>query len=195
MRTRPQGYSLVEMVIAVAIIGLVTAVSLPSFASLQRRSALRAASAELRSIFHLVRSRAIARNANSGLKFFQVAGVWVFGVYDDGDGDGVRNDDIARGIDRLAMAPRVVLPESTAIAIGLPGYSLRDPGGDRITASSSPVRFNRSSLCSFSPLGEATPGTIYLTDRAGELHAVRVYGATAKMRVLRYDRESRRWVQ
>ncbi len=194
MRTHRQGYALIELLTVGAIVGLIAAVSIPAIGPLQRRAALRASASELRAIFHLARSRAIARNANCGIKFLPVGGEWRFAVYDDGDGDGVRNDDIARRIDVLVSPQRPVLRESKVVTIGLPAQAFRDPDGERVTPASSPVRFNRSSICSFSPLGESTPGTIYITDRAGELYAVRVYGATAKMRVLRYDRGTRRWV-
>jgi hypothetical protein len=88
---------------------------------------------------------------------------------------------------------RRVLRESTLATIGLLPQAVTDPDGDRLLPTASPVQFNTSQLCSFSPLGESTPGTIYITDRADQLYAVRVYGATAKMRVLRYDGGRRRW--
>jgi Tfp pilus assembly protein FimT len=182
------------MLTSVAIIGLLALAGVPAFATMQRRAALRAASHELRSIFCAARGRAISRNANCGLRFFQAGGVWVFGVYDDGDGDGVRSNDIAAGIDPLAGAPRVVLPESDSVTIGLPSHSIKDPAGKAMSPSSSPVKFNASSICSFSPLGESTPGTIYLRDRAGDTWAVRVYGGSARIRVLRYDAKAQKWV-
>lgn len=193
MRPAQRGYSLVELLTAVAILAVLVLVSVPAFASMRRRSAVRLASYELRTIFHLTRSRAIARNAHAGLRFTKLGSTWHFAVYDDGDRDGVRSDDIARGTDRIVAPPRVVLRESTLATIGLLPQTVTDPDGDRLLPTASPVVFNRSQLCSFSPLGEATPGTIYITDRFGELYAVRVYGATAKMRVLRYDVLRRRW--
>ena len=189
-----RGTTLVEMLTVAAAIGVLALAGVPAFASIQRRAALRAASQELRSIFHLARSRAIARNANCGLRFFKVAGKWCFGVYDDGDHDGVRTNDIQSGVDRLVGAPRVALPESDAVTIGLPPDSILDPAGSPLSPASSPVKFNASAICSFSPLGESTPGTIYLRDRAGEVFAVRVYGASAKVRVLRYQRSTQKWV-
>jgi hypothetical protein len=56
------------------------------------------------------------------------------------------------------------------------------------------VQFGRSTICSFSPLGESSSGTIYLTARGRDLWAVRVYGATAKIRILRYVRSTGKWV-
>lgn len=193
-KRRELGYALMEMITAAAIIGLFAVAAAPAFASLQRRAALRAASSELRAIFRLARSRAIARNANCGIRFFKVGGEWQFGMYDDGDRDGVRKEDIAKGIDRLIGRPRVVLPESRSVAIGLPSQSIKDPAGAPLSPSSSPVKFNASAICSFSPLGESTPGTIYMRDREGEVYAVRVYGASAKVRVLRYVRDTQKWV-
>lgn len=194
MRTRERAFSLAETLTVVAIVGLIVAVSVPGFSALRRRAALRSASAQLRTIFHEARSRAIARGEHCGLKFLRIGAEWHFAIYDDGDGDGVRNDDIKSGKDRMVEPPRVVLPESRAVTIGLTSDSIRDPDGDPLPPTKSPVAFNASTICSFSPIGQSTPGTIYLTDRAGDLFAVRVYGATARIRVLRYVRTTKRWI-
>ena len=195
MRKRTSGFTLLELLAVLCIIGLMVLAAVPAFATVRRKAMLRAASVELRSIFHLARSRAIAKGANCGLKFMMLGGEWHFAIYDDADGDGVRNDDIAEGIDRMVKPPRVVFPTSRVVRIGLLDKTIRDPDGDRLVPATSPVRFNRSSICSFSHLGESTPGTIYLTDRGQDLYAVRVYGATAKIRVLRYDQGTGRWTK
>jgi len=189
-----RGFSLMELLTVVSIIGLIVAVAVPSFLNLRRRAALRAASAELRTQFHLARSRAISRNVNCGLKFLLLGGEWHFAVYQDGDHDGVRNDDIKSGKDRLVARPRVVFPTSRAVTIGLLNVAIKDPDGDLLSPKKSPVVFNKSAICSFSPLGESSSGTIYLTDRGLDLYAVRVYGASAKIRVLRYVRGTGKWV-
>lgn len=58
-----------------------------------------------------------------------------------------------------------------------------------------PIRFNQSDLASFGPLGTATPGTLYLTDRRSRLTAVRVTSRTGRVRVLRYDPGARTWLE
>lgn len=189
--SKRNGYSLMELLVTISILGLIATVAIPNFTKMRRRIALRAAASELRSIFHLARMEAIARNRNCGLKFSRTAGVWVFTMYVDGDGDGVRNDDIASGADRPVGPSRVVFPESPIVTIGLLDVPVKDPDGDLVK---SPVAFNASSICAFSPYGESTPGTIYITDGDGDLWCVRVFGASAKVRTLRYDRDRRRWL-
>lgn len=187
------GYTLIELLTVIAIVGLFVGLTVPAFANMQRRAALRAAAGQLRAIFHLARSRALERGSNSGVKFFQAEGEWQYAIYDDGDGDGVRNDDIQRRIDRRVTMPRRALQETKTVTIGLLRRQIKDPDGDRLLPNASPIHFNRSAICSFTPLGESTPGTIYLTDRRDEIYAVRVFGATAKIRTLRYDAGSRTW--
>jgi prepilin-type N-terminal cleavage/methylation domain-containing protein len=193
MRPTERGFTLPELLTTIAIIGMIVSISVPGFLNYQRRNAVRAAAKEIRSIFHMARSRAITRQAHAGLKFSVVAGEWRYTICDDGDGDGLRNDDLANGVDRCADLPRPVLRESRFATIGLPSVPITDPDGDPLPPTRSPVQFNSSTICSFSPLGQSTPGTIYLTNRDDDAYAVRVYGASARIRVLRYDPSRARW--
>lgn len=179
-----RGVSLIELLVVIAIAGLFVAISVPSLTQISRKRELKAAAAELRAIFRNVRMRAVARSANSAVKFREIGGVWHYGYFDDGDGDGVRNDDILSGADPMSAPYRVVFGSTGKVRIGLPGRAVWDAErGEAIEPDASPVRFNRSTLCSFSPNGSSTPGSIYLTDGATEAAVVVVYGASGKVRL------------
>lgn len=192
---RKRGFTLIELLIAIAIIGLTTAIAVPQWQSFRRRAAVGAAAGEIRSIFRVVRSRAITRGANAGVKFTRGPYDWQYTIYDDGDGDGVRNDDIQKGIDRRVSGPLYVIRGRELAAISIPASVRVDPDGAAMPSGASPVQFGSSTICSFSPIGESTPGTIYLADAAGLAYAVRVFGGSARVRMLRYNAQRRRWEQ
>ncbi|HSP14230.1 MAG TPA: GspH/FimT family pseudopilin [Thermoanaerobaculia bacterium] len=190
---RTQGFSLIELLIVVAIIGLTAGVATPHAQSLRRRAAVRATVAEIRAMFRAARSRAVTRSANAGVKFTQGARDWQFAIYDDGDGDGVRTDDIKSGIDRRATKSRNVSPDPELASVALPSIVAVDPDGAPMKSGASPVQFGSSKICSFSAMGQATSGTIYLADSGGEAWCVRVFGGSGRVRLLRYDAKRRRW--
>jgi hypothetical protein len=70
-----------------------------------------------------------------------------------------------------------------------------DPGspGHYLDRIDDPIRFNSSDICSFSPMGESTPGSVYLWDSHDGMAVLRVFGGTAKVRSLYYRRGERGW--
>jgi len=189
---RSHGYSLLELLTVVTIIGIIALCAIPAFANYRRRMSVLAAAEQLRNIFRLTRQRAITSGHNVGVKF--IAGrEWTYAVYEDGDGDGVRNDDIDRRIDRRLSGPAVLMPSFHIATIGLLQTTVKDPDGDALKPDASPVQFGRSTICSFSPMGSSTPGTVYLIDGGGQLWAARCTGNGGRVRVLRYDSSRKKW--
>jgi hypothetical protein len=136
----------------------------------------------------------LTRNVNVGVKFRRNGDRYEWALYRDGNGNGVRTAEIARGIDRplgiaIPWSRRDVLPgifsDCRVPDPGSPGAYLDRPGD--------PIRFNASDICSFSPAGESTPGSIYLSDGRSRMAVVRVLGRTAKIRVLYWRKGQRGW--
>jgi len=187
-----RGYSLIELLTVVAILGVMVLCAIPAFGNYRRRMSIIAASEELRSILRTTRSRAISSGRNAGVKFIS-GREWTYAIYEDGDGDGIRNDDITRGTDRRTFGPAVVMPSFHLATIGLLKTTVKDPDGDPLKPDASPVQFGRSTICSFSPLGGGTPGTLYLIDGGGQLWAARVHGSGGRVRLLRYHDGLKKW--
>ena len=82
------------------------------------------------------------------------------------------------------------------VRLGLPPggpYPEAPPGTGRLVAGDDPVRFGRSDLVSFSPVGSASSGTLYVTDGRDGLFAIVLYGPTSRLRVWRFRPLERRW--
>jgi prepilin-type N-terminal cleavage/methylation domain-containing protein len=192
---REHGLTMLEILVVLAIVGVVAIASAPAFANYRRAASLRAEVAEVRGILRAVRSRAIMRSTHAGVKFIRAGNVWTYALYDDGNGNGIRSGEITSGVDRRYAGPSILMPQYNIAGIALLSTTIRDPDGDPLPPTASAVQFGSSTICSFSPVGSATPGTIYITDGANRLCAVRVYGASGRVRVLRYDPVARRWNQ
>jgi len=189
------GFSILELLVVLAVVAMVAAAGVPAFHSIQSGLAVRNALGEIRSILQMTRSRAIASNRHTAVRFMRDRNRFRYAIYQDGDWDGVRNDDIARRIDKPIVTSREVLRGVSRAWIGLPPHPVADPDtGIPMRPGSSVVRFNRSMLCSFSPSGSGTSGSVFVTD-GGEITAViRVFGATGRIRSQRFDRNLGRWV-
>ncbi|MEE8138909.1 MAG: GspH/FimT family pseudopilin [Thermoanaerobaculia bacterium] len=196
-KTRAAGFQMLEVVVILAIIGLVSTLGLPSLLRLTRSQRVGLAAAELVGVLRTARSQAIRYSSRVGVKF-RVGddGRVSFALYRDGDGDGVRTRDIASGVDPQVAPFRELAHLGRDVRFGFPpGPAPRDPGNPRrrLGRLDDPIRFNRSDLASFDPLGGSTPGSLYLTDGRYHLKVVRVFGYTGKVKVLSYDPGSETW--
>jgi hypothetical protein len=191
---REGGFTLLELVTGLAVVALILGLTLPLVGDTARRLRLRLGAAEVVETFYLVRATALRQNANVGVRFEQVGGEVTFTLYRDGDGDGVLAADVADGTDPPVTAPRRLAHVGGDVRFGFPPLpGLRDPSGRPLDRGGDPIRFNRSGMASFSPLGTATPGSLYLTDGRRGLVAVRVRNTTGKVSVLTYDGAERHW--
>ena len=196
LESRRQGFTLIELLMVVVIASLLF-IAAPRVTAWSSGLEIRLAAYELVSTLRLARASAIRLGANVGVKFRTAADGGVsFTLYEDGDGDGVRTRDIESGVDPRVGLPRELRHFGRHVWLGFPaGVRPRDPGDPRRRLGNlrDPVRFNRSDLASFGPLGGSTPGSLYLTDGHHHLWAVRVFGRTGKVKILRYDIRKEIW--
>lgn len=187
-----------ELVLVLAIVGLATAYLVPPIERWSAAQRMRLAAGELVSVLRQARFTAVRRAVRVGVKFYPGEGSegrTVFVLYRDGDGDGVLSADIVAGVDPPEQPRRELAALGRRVRFGFPpGVVPRDPGNPRrrLDRLEDPIRFNRSDIASFDPLGTSTPGSLYLTDGYG-LVAVRVFGRTGKVKVITYDRDTERW--
>ncbi len=188
------GYSLVELLVVLGLACAVMAAAVPGLDRAADTADAAGAARYLASVVARARLDAIRRQRTVAVRFTRQAPM-TFAVVIDGDGDGVRADDIAAGIDRV-IRPDDRLEDHfprARFGIGGPVSAIESSGG--LTASDHPVRFGAADQLSLTPLGTATGGTAYLTSRAGVQFAVRISGVTGRTRVLRYDHGRAVWLQ
>jgi len=186
-----RGISLIETVMTVGL--LVTLVSMSAPALTASREYFRASGAA-RHVAALVceaRSKAIQRGRYVAVRFTPGGSCTSYGLFGDGNRNGIRTTDIARGID-TPMSPEGclsqdypgvdfgLLPETTDIDTGAP-------------MAGNGLRIGSSNLLTFGPDGSATSGTLYVRGRGGFQYAVRILGATGRVRVLRFVIPARTW--
>lgn len=135
------------------------------------------------------------RSAMVGLRFIQGAdGHYSYAVYLDGNRNGILSRDIQRGVDRLITAPERLPDQFPGVEFGAtPGLPPVDSGGT--APGTDPIRLGSGSIASFSALGTATSGTVYIRSAHDAQYAVRIFGETGKTRILKFEPGTRRWRQ
>lgn len=189
-----RGTSFVELIVVLALAATLLAATVIGAFQLREALSVRSAAAELASTFFRARTYALTRGVAVALKFRKDGGRYEWALYRDGNGNGVRTSEIASGVDR-SLALAVPWSRSDVRPGILRGTPVPDPSspGSPLDRLDDPIRFNNSDLCSFSPVGECTPGSIYLWDGRDRMAVVRVFGRSAKIRTLYYFRGEKDW--
>ncbi len=177
---RERGFSLVELVVVMAVLMVLLAVGAPSLKAYSVHSQLEGAARKFQGEFRKARSIAVRSGRQTAIRFESSAGGPTFSVYADPNGNGVLASEIALGTDPRVAGPFPLTGGAPEVAVRvLPGTPEIPPGRGTLSTAD-PIRFGRSNMLSFSPDGSASPGTFYLATRY-EQGAVRVTPATARV--------------
>jgi prepilin-type N-terminal cleavage/methylation domain-containing protein len=177
-----RGHTLTEMLTVVAIILILASIAVPNLRASAVEAHLLGAGRLFKAEFRRARSIATARNTYTAIRFEREPDGDYFSVYVDGNLNGVRSDEIRSGWDRRLSGPFRLDGRAPGVRVGInPGVPAIPPESG--TLDGDPIRFGRSNMVSFSPLGTATPGTFYLASK-GRQAAVRVTGGSARVRLM-----------
>ncbi len=196
MRSAAAGFTLTEIAISVALVGIVTSALLPA-ATRIRSTALTAAGARHMALtLHALRWKSVALGRSHGLLFDQDAAGWIWYAVADGNGNGLRTSEVLDGSDPTLSGPHRLEDTVSGVALGFPlprPIPRVPPGQGPLDDLDDPIQIGNTNLLAFGPLGTASSGTLYVTDRVRRLYAVRLYGKTARITVWRYNTKSGRW--
>lgn len=180
------GYSLVELLITLALAGLIAAMATPTVSGARDAVRTMGAADYLASLLDVARTEALKRHANVALRFEAEDTGFRYSLVVDGNGDGVRAAQVASGVDPSIRAGERLDQPFPGVTFGLDeGVGPIEAGDD--LDDRNPIRIGRSRMVSFSPTGTCTPGTLYVLGRGRRQLAVRVLGATGRVRILEFN--------
>ncbi len=170
---KDRGFSLLELLVVMALLGLMVALAAPPAQRAWRRAALTRAALRLYTDAQRCQEVAAKRLAPVGLLFdLDQQGVF-YVVVADGNGNGVSRRDVLAGRDPVLAGPVHLRHFSSAVRLGLPsGRHLPAPGGSGPLPASG-LSVGRWGILSFSPTLGASPGTIVLSTQE-EVAALRL---------------------
>ena len=135
---------------------------------------------------------AVTRSANVAMQFVETTTGYAYGMYVDGNGDGVRTADIKKAIDRRLGAMERLPDNFAGVDFGLlPSLPPVEPGSP--APGTDPIKLGASNLLSYSATGTSSSGSVYIRGRSGAQYVIRVLGDTGRTRILKFDARSGQW--
>jgi type II secretory pathway pseudopilin PulG len=188
----PRGYSLLEVVFVASLGVTLTAVAVPQYLAGLDDWRASGAARYLSARLQRARMEAVMRSAAVALKFVETPAGYSYTVYLDGNGNGVRSEEIQSGVDRRLNGPERLPDHFAGVEFGaLPGVPPIDPGGT--SPGADPIRLGVSGLATFTALGTSSSGTVYIRGRRDAQYAVRIFGDTGKIRIMKFEPRAGRW--
>jgi type II secretory pathway pseudopilin PulG len=189
--SREAGTSAIELLFTAALVSTIAAMAVPwthaGLDDVRTGSAARYLAGRIAAL----RMDAVRRSTALGLRFEPVSDDYVFTLFADGNGNGVRSADIRSGVDRPIGQGERLCDKFPGVRFQLPA-DVSDAGDDP-AGSTDGVRIGTARILTVSPDGTATSGTLYVRGERAQF-AVRVLGVTGRTRVLQYQSGTRTWI-
>ena len=191
--THPQeGYSILELLFVVCALAVLGGMAVPQVSAALDEYRAAGAVRYLSTRIQRTRMEAVTRSANAAMRFVESGAGYSYGVYVDGNGDGVRTQDITLSIDSPLGTPERLPDNFSGVDFGLlPALPPVEPGSP--PPGTDPIKLGTSSLLSYSATGTSSSGSLYIRGRRGAQYVIRVLGDTGRTRVLKFDPRSNTW--
>jgi type II secretory pathway pseudopilin PulG len=187
-----RGYTFLEVLTAVSIFVVVAGTGLPLVHASIDRSQTLGATTYVAGRMALARFEAVKRSAFVAIQFIEKSDGYWFRTYVDGNSNGVLSRDIARGIDRPLSIEQRLDHQFSGVTFGIYPEVTNPDTGESFNVND-PIQIGSSGLLSFNPNGSTTAGTVFIRGRQRNQFAVRVLGATGRVRILAFHFASGRW--
>jgi Tfp pilus assembly protein FimT len=191
--SRQRGAALIDIVFALALCLVMAAVAVPVVGGTLDRERTIVGAQYLAGHLQRARLESLKQARSVAVRVELVGDRTQLRLFADGNGNGVLQRDIDRGIDVALTRAEWLDDQARDISLrvnqrvtDVSGSATLEPGDD-------PLRIGNSALVTFTPFGSATSGTMYVALERGPQMAIRIFGATGRVRVLMFDAQTRQW--
>jgi type II secretory pathway pseudopilin PulG len=191
--TDARGFTLIDTIVAAALCSIMGAMAVPMIGGTLDRERTIIGAQFLAGQLQRARLESLKRGRAVAVRLEVAGDRTSIQLFLDEDGDGVRQADVDNGIDRELTPVEFLDDRSRGISLRI-NQAITDAGGSgEIQPGSDPLRIGNTALLAFSPLGSSTSGTLYVAGHRGPQMAIRVFGATGRVRLLTFDSRARQW--
>lgn len=192
-RGSSRGITAVDVLLTVVVAALVSATTLPVVAGALSHERAWSGARYLWLRLQQAQLDAFRRGRFVALRFEVGTSDTLIQPFVDGNGDGVLARDVEQGVD-VPLGPAEQLgTRARGVSLRLNQNVADIDGSGVLPSGGNPLRIGRSSFVSFSPWGSATAGTLYVAAERGPQLAIRITGATGRIRLLRFDPGASAW--
>lgn len=189
-----QGYALIDVVFAASLCIVMSAIAVPVVGGTLDRERTITGTQFLTGQLQRARVEALKRGRSVAIRIEVLDDRTRLQLFADANGNGVLQKDIDRGVD-LPLTPQSWFDADAAGMSLRVNQVVRDVSGSAtLEAGDDPLRIGNTSLLVFSPVGSSTSGTLYVAAHRGPQMAIRVFGATGRVRVLMFDAPTQQWL-
>jgi type II secretory pathway pseudopilin PulG len=176
--------SLVDVLLATGIAVTLTGFAVPTARAGVDQTRAAGAARFVAARLQQARVRAVTRGRDTAVRVTRDSRGYVLTTYEDGNRTGVLTRDVQDGTDPMVGVPERVFEQFPGVDFGTtPGLPGADGG---VAPGTDPIRLGSADSITFSAVGTATSGSLYLRGQGQAQYVVRIYGETGRVRILRF---------
>jgi Tfp pilus assembly protein FimT len=188
-----RGAALIDIIVAVALVTVMAGIAVPVIGGTLDRERTVVGAQYLAGQLQRARLDSLKRARSVAVRFELIGARTRLQLFADGNGNGVLQKDIDRGNDPALTPPAWLDDQARDMSVRINQPIVDVAGSTTLAPGDDPLRIGNTALVTFSPLGSATSGTLYVAAQRGPQMAIRIFGGTGRVRVLMFDTQTRQW--